>query len=398
MNDHSYYEELTAMAAGGNLSDSECVELCEHLAACPECQRREREFSDLVRSGLPLNQSNVFEFLDKKVRPEAGVRERFLKRAQSEGIRFSPEVEKPNSPFGQHFVSWAAGAVALAAVVLVAVVYEPYIPRIKASEAHAREVDRLKIENTTLTDRLAEFDRQVDAQQREIVELRRLAGNVARSAESKPVQARADQPGSQKAQLLDELKNRQKELADASAEIARINQLRATDGADLVAQQYRINEISDKLRIASATLDMERQLAAAGRDIRELMVARQLHVVDVRDTDENGKPSHAFARVFLIEGKSLMFYGFDLTEGKTINAKSGFQVWGVQLGKSASVHSLGLLSADDRTQNRWTLKVTNPALFSEIDSVFVTVTPPGGAKTPDGQRLLFARLGEANHP
>ena len=54
-------------------------------------------------------------------------------------------------------------------------------------------------------------------------------------------------------------------------------------------QQARIAELLDKLRIASATLDLERQLAAKGRDTREPMVARQLHVVDVRDTDSNGK-------------------------------------------------------------------------------------------------------------
>jgi hypothetical protein len=72
-------------------------------------------------------------------------------------------------------------------------------------------------------------------------------------------------------------------------EAARINQLRANDETSLVEQQARIAELSDKLRIASATLDPERQLAAKGKDIRELMAARQLQVVDVRDTDSNGK-------------------------------------------------------------------------------------------------------------
>ena len=38
------------------------------------------------------------------------------------------------------------------------------------------------------------------------------------------------------------------------------------------------------------------------------MAARQLHVIDVRDTDPNGEPANAFGRVFLTEGKSLTFY------------------------------------------------------------------------------------------
>lgn len=73
------------------------------------------------------------------------------------------------------------------------------------------------------------------------------------------------------------------------------------------------------------SLDMERQLSAAGRDIRELLVARQLHVVDVRDTDADGKPSPAFARVFLTEKKSLMFFAFDLNDAKVTNARAALR-------------------------------------------------------------------------
>jgi len=122
-----------------------------------------------------------------------------------------------------------------------------------------------------------------------------------------------------------------------------------------------------------------------------------LHVVDVRDTNANGKPSQAFARVFLTEGKSLTFYAFDLNEGRVANSKARFQVWSQQLASKSSVRSLGFLYVDDKAEKRWVLKVDNPDLLSEIDSVFVTVSPPGGIK-PSGQRLLYAYLGEPNHP
>jgi hypothetical protein len=46
--------------------------------------------------------------------------------------------------------------------------------------------------------------------------------------------------------------------------------------------------------------------------------------------------------------------------------------------------------------NGWALKTEDPAVVKEIDSVFVTVEPEGGAKKPSGQRLLYAYLGEAN--
>jgi hypothetical protein len=405
MNDHSYYEELTALSAGGYLSDQEYGELREHLAVCAECRRTEQEYCDLFRSGLPLVPGERVDFMGKiKARPETGVRERFLERAGREGIRFSANVKNPNSARWMHLGYRVAVAAVVAVVVLAAVFYGPRISRRMASEARAqKEVDRLKGENADLTTRLAERDRLASTQQKEIRDLRGRIANATKNPEnyrsdSEQRGVRIGQSTSQTAHLADELQNREKQLADATAEIARINQLHATDQASLVAQQIRINEISDQLRIANATLDMERQLAAAGRDIRELMVARQLHVIDVRDTDANGKPSQAFARVFLTEGKSLVVYAFDLSEGSVTNAKARFQVWGQRLASKRSVRSLGLLYMDDKAQKRWALKVDNPDLLSGIDSVFVTVSLPGGGIKPSGQRLLYAYLGEPNHP
>ena len=405
MNDHSYYEELTALAAGGLLSDEECHELREHLVDCADCRLTQREFSDLVRSGLPLARSDLLSFVDKmRFTPEAGVRERFLERTRHDGIRFSPNVEKEDAPRWLHLGYRAALAAMLAAAVLVAVYYRPYISRGGGPDAQAQqEVDHLKRQNADLSARLAERDQEVASKQKEIWALRGQLSNAITSAEayrrdSEQGRVRIAQSTSHTPQLLDELQNRDKKLAEARDEIARINQLRATDQASLAVEQVRINEISDQLRIANATLDMERQLAAAGRDIRELMVSRQLHVVDVRDTDANGKPSQAFGRVFLTEGKSLIFYAFDLNGGRVKNPKARFQVWGEQLGKKNSERGLGLLYVDDKAQKRWALKVQDPDLLKEVNSVFVTVSPSGNGDKPGDQRLLYAYLGQANHP
>jgi hypothetical protein len=166
----------------------------------------------------------------------------------------------------------------------------------------------------------------------------------------------------------------------------------------MVEQQARITELTNKLRIASATLDQERQLAAAGKDVRELMASRQLHVIDVRDTDPNGNLSPAFGRVFLTEGKSLTFYAFDLNEDRVLNAKRSFQVWAVPEAGKNSPRSLGFLHMDAKAQGRWVLKVDNPELVKEIGSVFVTIEPSAGGKQPSGEKMLYAYLGEANHP
>jgi hypothetical protein len=62
------------------------------------------------------------------------------------------------------------------------------------------------------------------------------------------------------------------------------------------------------------------------------------------------------------------------------------------------LRSLGFLNVDSKTQQRWVLKTNDAATFREINSLFVTVEPRGGAKTPGDQRMLFAYLGEPNHP
>ena len=128
------------------------------------------------------------------------------------------------------------------------------------------------------------------------------------------------------------------------------------------------------------------------------MAARQLHVIDVRDTDPNGNPDQAFGRVFLTEGKSLTFYAFDLNEDRVVNAKRSFQVWAVPQAEKNSARSLGFMHVDAKAQGRWVLRVENPELVKEISSVFITVEPAAGGKQPSGQKMLYADLGAANHP
>ena len=173
--------------------------------------------------------------------------------------------------------------------------------------------------------------------------------------------------------------------------------LRVNDEASMVEQQARITELTNKLRIASATLDEERQLVATGSDIRELMAARQLQVIDVRDTDPNGNHSPAFGRVFLTEGESLTLYAFDLNEGRVINAKRSFQVWAVPEAEKSSLRSLGFLHVDAKAQGRWVLRVDNLALVKEISSVCVTVERSAGGNQPSTQKMLYAYLAHANH-
>lgn len=402
MTDHSHYEELAALAAGGHLSKEEYDALQDHLATCEECTQIAQEFRQFVKSGLPILESQPSGMWERiNSRPEPGARARFLARARTEGVRFSAKISQPTYQTRSRLVYGTATLGVIAATLLIAVFYGHSALRKSSSGTQSdQQALLLKQEKDALTTRLLQQEQELAQQQSEIGKLRgqlglalRGAEDLRRESESKGV--RLEQSSSQTAQLLDELENSNKQLAASSAEIARINQLLVTDTSSLDAQQKRIREISDQLRIADATLAMERQFTSAGKDIRELLVARQLHVVDIRDTDANGKQSQAFARVFVTEGKSLMFFAFDLNDPRAINAKARFQVWGEQLGRKGSVRSLGVLAMDDKAQNRWALKVENPSLLSDVNSVFVTVA--SADRTASGPRLLYAYLGAPNH-
>ena len=130
------------------------------------------------------------------------------------------------------------------------------------------------------------------------------------------------------------------------------------------------------------------------------MVARNLHIIDVHDRDGDGKSQRAFGRIFYTEGKSLIFYAYDLADPRKLDAKVSFYVWGERLGAEKPIRSLGVFHNDDARDGRWVLTFDDPQVLAQINSVFVTVESSKKAiKEPSGKRVLFAFLGDKpNHP
>jgi len=399
---HEDHEARCALAAGGLLEGAEFVDFQAHMKECGECRSDYQALSSLVTRELPQGQDSVRRTLaTMQARPLPYSRQRFLRRARAEGVIFSrePDAAVVSRPWYLRPVAVLAPVATIVLVVVSLSVHHrretPDTARVKDG-ASPSQIAELKRENSTLNASLSQLNESLAAEGREIQNLRAQLGSAAATAES--LRRNSEQSSSQNVQLLDESRTQEKLLEEARDEAARSSQLRFGDAASLVEQRARITELSNKLRIASATLDQERQLAAAGKDVRELMAARQLHVIDVRDTDPNGNPSIAFGRVFLSEGKSLSLYAFDLNEDRVANAKTSFQVWAVpEAGKNAA-RSLGFLHVDAKAQGRWVLKVENPQLVKAISSVFITVEPAAGGNQPDGRKMLYAYLGQANHP
>ena len=399
--EHEEYESLCALAAGGLLDGAELVDFQAHMKKCSECQSDYGELSTLVARDMPQAQGTFRQRLAAmRAKPLPYSRQRFLRRARAEGVVFSREVETlPQSP-PWYFRQVTLGPITALIVVTAGLTVfhfrqTPESGRMKDSTA-AHQIAELQQENLALAATRSQLSDSLAKDRREIQNLRAQLATVTSSAEN--LRRNGQQSSSQNAQLLDESRNQEKLLAEARDEAARGSQMRINDEATLVEQQSRITELTDKLRIASATLEMERQLAAAGKNIPELMAARQLHVIDVRDTDPDGNPGRAFGRVFLTEGKSLTFYAFDLSEDRVLNSKRGFQVWAVPEGGKDPARSLGFLHVDAKGMGRWVLRVDNPDLVKAIGSVFITIEPTPGGKQPDGQKILYAYLGEANHP
>jgi hypothetical protein len=256
----------------------------------------------------------------------------------------------------------------------------------------------LRQETTQLRDGKAALEEALRSSQAEQAVLRKqLDEDEHRSitlAQDKVESARAI------AELQQQLELSRANQAKVEIELAKLQSVQGTSEAVTIAQQQEIVSLNEKLADQSASIDRERQLLSAGRDIRDLISARNLHIIDVYDTDSRGKTTRAFGRVFYTEGKSLVFYAYDLASGYSEAGTYAFYVWGKKDGDPHLLRNLGPFAKDDQSQRRWVLTITDPKVLAEIDSVFVTLEPnQKKAGRPSGKRLLSAFLGTpANHP
>jgi hypothetical protein len=425
MQKHEYYEELCALAASGQLNKDEERELSEHMRNCDECRGACEEFSDLLREFPPMEEP--VDLVALRQAEEAEYRQRFLAKARSEGRSFTPEAERGRMPERSRWSLPHLGVspqwVAVSAALLVFAVGLGYVKLRKtqdssfvaASSANtAQRATSSAIAGDPRKDyekRLSELQTAVAASDKNIEVLRSDNADLRKRLESSDksltmsesekgqVDAALTHANELNAQLQEERKQNATLLVQVQGELEKTAGQRTNALAELAMERRNADDLASRLKGQSESLDREKELLTAGRDITDLMGARSLHVVDVYDGDGVGKNKRSFGRVFYTEGKSLIFYAFDLDERKVINAKYSYKAWGERQANPSSVKSLGILYVDDKAQKRWVLKVSDPEQLSEIDSVFVTLEPHDNADKPHGQKLLFAFLGSsANHP
>jgi hypothetical protein len=425
-----YYQELCALAASALISESELVELQDHLQQCEECRSTYAEFIDLLHSKLPLADPEVAGSakLPGFFSETPSYRERFLARARKAGVPVSNQAlqDGPSRKFG--IWSWlgmgyAQVATVAVAVLLVAVGVLAYklhqsdlryldlaLERSSTNTQARQEVTHESLESRTapasvVAPRTAPTLPKKTAADAELAKVRNdQAAAEARSktleeqltrvaAELEALRSENEKTNVSREELEKKLKEAEQVANAIKDDLQEIRQARSKDSLTIGAQDLQIQKLSEKLAEQAEMLEQERILLEASRDVRDLMGARTFHIADVYDVDSKGKDQRSFGRVFTTEGKQLLiFYAFDLNDRNTAKRNASFQVWGKRGPVQSPAHSLGLFQIDDQKQNRWVLRFEDPRILAEIDSVFVTVEPPGGSAKPTGRQFLFAYL------
>jgi hypothetical protein len=420
---HEYFQELCSLAVVGEMSNGELIEWTAHLRECAHCQAAYGELTELVNEHLSLADRGLDRPSGIGAAAAASLRGKTLERVVAEGLRISPEALR--GPVGLRArvaeqldnVRWAMRArmvpLAITSAVLLAVGITGLLLRHNLFQKHEMEVLRADLSQTQnyALQLKAKLNQAAQAESRTATDTQRLeqqladAGARAARLEAeheqdvKAIRSLQDQVAgltSENAGVARRASASDEELASLRGQLQQLRAAAADKENQLSVVQFQIAELSSRLKAQESALERERQLLAAGRDIRDLMGARNLHIIDVHDMDARGE-SRPFGRIFLTEGKRLIFYAYDLDSAKIKNAS--FQAWGQSSDDTRAAVSLGILYMDDQKQSRWALKVEDPDLLKALDSVFVTVEPRGGTERPTGKKLMYAFLrNPINHP
>jgi hypothetical protein len=188
------------------------------------------------------------------------------------------------------------------------------------------------------------------------------------------------------------------ELGELRAKLDTITSRESQETVQLAALESEVNGAREALQQKDHEVALDEDLLTHDRDIRDLIAARNLYIVDVYDMKKSGVMQRPVGRVFYTKDKSLIFYGYDLDQQPGLKNASTFQAWGAMATNDNSV-SLGLFYRDNTNKDRWILRYNDAKTIARLDRIFVTMEPEGGSKKPTGKPLLITSLRvEPNHP
>ncbi len=414
--DHERFKELSALAHAGTLNSAELADLRSHLQFCGHCREVYDQYLVLAQVGMPELAAVHSDVQEQKAWESNATRRKLIARIRAEeGVSLKKWFPFSLSGLGNRYTALAGAAVAVCLALLVVGAY--HVGTRMPSSTSPRVVFENRI--LRLTEEKKSVDDRLQAQAEQIVRLQAESSRNEQEAtklksamrtttdrlnDTAAAKSRVDQQMRELAEQRDSLSVQLRELEQANQSIrAELASLRADrDKAMLrtVSLESKIEELTATARDQERMIKNDEQYLASDRDIRELMGARHLYIADVYDVDSRSRTRKSFGRVFYTQGKSLIFYAFDLDPGvKNVNA---FQVWGrkeMPQGAQGRPKSLGILYLDNESNHRWVMRFDDAKQLEEIDAVFVTVEPHGGSPKPTSKPFLYALLRkEVNHP
>jgi hypothetical protein len=401
--EHDRFEEFASLAAIGELSPEEREEFLRHQKTCAQCREVVAETSSLAATaflaGAPKEEDEGLE----------GERHRRLR----EGIARNLPAVVPVSLVERYKHLAAAGIAAAfllgagvgAAVWLrrapsVSVVKTPIEVASSAKAGSPKTPSNGQDEAARLQTLVAELQKRVEETSGEDRALKEKL--ILSDQHTNELETRLSEVEKQFNAQAQEVIQAHNDSSAARGELSQAKDSLSESQGKIESLQFSLADKDARLTEVSASVDRERQMLSQGREIRDIMGARDLHIVDVIDRDGKGRARKAFGRAFYTQGKSLIFYAFDLPAKNTADGKFVYAAWGSNSNNlnSKVAHSLGIFYNDDQTQHRWAMKFDDPKLLEEIDTVFVTLEPADKSfTTPTGKPILEAYFGTPpNHP
>lgn len=411
-NVHDAFDHFCVLQALGLLSPAEERIFTEHLNGCPQCQRAVEEYKPLKEEGV----GDEAMLPDPLPRTEGGhslpLKERMFFRARAAGIPLKlPVFLLLREAVKSRFLQATAVLALLMILGLAAVSWQGK----HALNRAWREVDhltravggaqlrigQLQMEAEKVRDEIkqlaAERDQHGQLYEEIVARERLLRANLAALDEQYSAEISANaalavqlEHAANALSLLNDTTKNQNQI------IARQQNALAEAQARLSQQRESVNGLSAEVRKYKRLYDYSAELLAASRDIRDLIGAKDLRVVDVMDVPGAPATATSLGRMFIADQRVLVFYAFDLPEAKQVLASAkSYQAWGYNSNERRGYTSLGLFYQDNNN-HRWVLHFEDPEIIREINAVFVTVEPPGGSQRPSGQQLLYAMINKEN--
>jgi hypothetical protein len=424
LQEHETFKELCAISIAGNLTERESRELQAHVAVCEQCRRVCEEYSVLAKEGMPMLAARFDQPEEARGWDKSGVRRKVFNCIAAEeckrgAVKGAPRAAPLPDVEPRRRITWSyAMKVAAAACLVAAMTLAAYragrhgetAPKQPDSSEEARYLklagEKQAADNLASADALELKELRTESRKKQ-AEFEKLGAQLQAIEErSKELQAAKNASDEQTEAVSQERDALSKRLADVQQSYQSIegeltNLKAERDRAMLrsVALQKQVDDVAAENRDQQRRLGSQEQYLSADRDIRELMGARQLYIADVFDVASDSRTRKPYGRVFYTEGKSLIFYAFDLDRQPGLKNASTFQVWGRNESAQDKPVNLGVLFVDNEANRRWALRCDDPEQLAEIDSVFVTVEPNAHGSKPTGKPFLYASLRkEPNHP